>query len=476
MSEAAVAIPLIIGVVGLLTTLAITLRNVRRGRTPAELLGHASLFVMVTSVFQAAGVLGALAVITVTNDRPIPIIDRILWIPAQGLTVIAWACWAIAAMALTRQQLITDSEQKTSLQRRWFVLVLLAGVVAALQWTQGKISDIVAEARHAIYYEESRISFRAVAEPEPVNALRSREVRRIELMNSSGAAVGVAVDTQGMALRWDARASGSDTGSPLLLPGAVNTAFVTGGYSCAIASDAHASCSRMDPISHGSSTVLVVDGRAKSFLPAPVCDGHVRVCALVDPEAVRCFVENSSEGFREESLPIRDGIRSMTPQFGCIGCFVGTTGHVRCLVRGANGEVVKNDLEGIDDVVAIASSLDQACAIDRDGRLSCWSLDDNAKHGRESGPWKSQRIADMRAKQVSVSQTHACAVDESGKVYCWGSNRWGELCDGSQVDRGLPVAAIGVSDATMVSVENSVTCIVRRKGDVACCGKQRRRW
>lgn len=118
--------------------------------------------------------------------------------------------------------------------------------------------------------------------------------------------------------------------------------------------------------------------------------------------------------------------------------------------------------------------MERACALERDGRLACWELHAAPNIARGRAVWQAQHVPELRAVQVSVAATHTCAVDASGKVYCWGSNRWGELCDGTTDDHPLPVAAADVSDAVLVSTQNSTTCIVRATGSVACCGQQRR--
>lgn len=477
MNEAALAIPVIVVALGLVTTVAMTIRNRRHGRTPFELLGNASIFIMITSVMQTMCVLGAFAIVIVMTDQPMSLIDQIDWIPAKAFNVLAWGCLALAAVALIRQQRASSDEPTPQVRRPWLALALIACFVGAFQWTQSGISEIVADSRHAIYYEESDVAFRAVTSPALVKVLGPRNIKDIAMANVGGRMVGMAVNERGAsAFEWDPRGVQTEAGAPIALPRAFHSAFAMAGYLCGIDKQARASCIPTTPATDAPTGIVLVDGRTSAFLPAPVCNGHVRACALVEPGVARCFIESSGKGFREESLPLEDGIRIMTPQFGCLGCFVEKNGHIRCLMQGLGGEIISNGVEGVDDAVAIASSLEHACAIERDGRVFCWDLDAKARLAHENMPWKSRAIPDIRARQISVAQTHACAIDESGKVYCWGSNQWGELCDGSRIDRASPVPAIGVSDAVMVSVENSVTCIVGRAGEVACCGKQRRRW
>nr|WP_271915878.1 hypothetical protein [Polyangium mundeleinium]MDC0740677.1 hypothetical protein [Polyangium mundeleinium] len=143
-------------------------------------------------------------------------------------------------------------------------------------------------------------------------------------------------------------------------------------------------------------------------------------------------------------------------------------------MRGSNGQVLGGDVAGLGDVVTLASSSERACAIDREGAVACWDLGAAAVRARGQGGWTARPVPDLRAAQVSVAPMHACAVDTYGKVACWGSNKWGELCDGTTDEHAQPVHAVGVSDAVMVSTQGATTCILRAPGAVACCGQQRR--
>jgi alpha-tubulin suppressor-like RCC1 family protein len=61
-------------------------------------------------------------------------------------------------------------------------------------------------------------------------------------------------------------------------------------------------------------------------------------------------------------------------------------------------------------------------------------------------------------------------VTADGKVWCWGYNAYGQLGDGTTVDRLLPVQVVGVSDATQVAVGVDSTCVLRGDKKVLCWG------
>jgi len=44
---------------------------------------------------------------------------------------------------------------------------------------------------------------------------------------------------------------------------------------------------------------------------------------------------------------------------------------------------------------------------------------------------------------VSVGREHVCGVTTSQVAYCWGSNFYGQLGNGSQIDSSMPVKVAG---------------------------------
>jgi alpha-tubulin suppressor-like RCC1 family protein len=45
--------------------------------------------------------------------------------------------------------------------------------------------------------------------------------------------------------------------------------------------------------------------------------------------------------------------------------------------------------------------------------------------------------------QVSAGESHSCGVTTDGRGYCWGENRLGQIGDGTQIQRLLPVPIAG---------------------------------
>jgi alpha-tubulin suppressor-like RCC1 family protein len=76
----------------------------------------------------------------------------------------------------------------------------------------------------------------------------------------------------------------------------------------------------------------------------------------------------------------------------------------------------------------------------------------------------------LTATDVGAGGAHTCATHSGGAVACWGSNFYGQLGNGSNVDSTTPVAAAGLTEVSSLRVGFQVSCAVLANIKTRCWG------
>ena len=71
---------------------------------------------------------------------------------------------------------------------------------------------------------------------------------------------------------------------------------------------------------------------------------------------------------------------------------------------------------------------------------------------------------------VEAGESHTCAIDSRGGAWCWGSNRYGQLGDGTATTRLRPVRVAGDLTFRAVALGSTHTCAIDTGGDPWCWG------
>jgi hypothetical protein len=142
-------------------------------------------------------------------------------------------------------------------------------------------------------------------------------------------------------------------------------------------------------------------------------------------------------------------------------CAVMSTGGVKCW--GVRYGPAPADVAGLSGVTAITAG-GPLCALTASGGVKCWSGD--------YGPTPVD-VPGLSGGVTAISADggHACAITSGGGVKCWGLNDYGQLGDGTKVNRPTPVAVSGLN-AGVITIATGVvhTCAVTRSGSVKCWG------
>lgn len=77
---------------------------------------------------------------------------------------------------------------------------------------------------------------------------------------------------------------------------------------------------------------------------------------------------------------------------------------------------------------------------------------------------------DATFTSVHAGERHTCAIDDRGQAWCWGANRFGQLGDGTNLERDRPVHVAGEHVFVSLDLGSTHTCGIDATGAVWCWG------
>ena len=221
-----------------------------------------------------------------------------------------------------------------------------------------------------------------------------------------------------------------------------------GGHTCALTDAGGAACwgSNVEGmLGNGTLTSRLLPGEVTGGTElVAMAAGYLHTCAVTTGGAVRCWGDN---GFGQ--LGFAAPVRQLTP-------------------------VAVADLAS--GWAAVTAGAFHNCALSNQGRLKCWGYNASGQLGNglieSSNPVPQEvYLGGMASTAVATGHSHTCALRGDGGVWCWGDNLFGQLGDGTGVDRLLPVVVPGLeSGVVAVSAKSFHTCALLASGAVKCWG------
>lgn len=234
----------------------------------------------------------------------------------------------------------------------------------------------------------------------------------------------------------------------------------------------------------------VIGGRTFAFLVA----GQRHSCGVTSVGAAYCWGDNSLSqlGTGAPSNLTSPTAVSGGSTFTSLGagdlhtCGRTNSGVVYCW--GLNGDGQLGDLStinrgspsltaGVQAFTSIVAGGNHSCGTVATGTSFCWGLNARGQLGDGGvGGFLRQPTAVVGGQtfaSLAAGDTHSCGLTSSGAAYCWGSNSFGELGDGTVVDRPAPAVVLGGRLFSRLVAGDGFTCGVTNSAPAAayCWGR-----
>jgi len=160
---------------------------------------------------------------------------------------------------------------------------------------------------------------------------------------------------------------------------------------------------------------------------------------------------------------------------GGVKCW-GDNGHDQLGVQTTGNRVTAVDVSGLSGgVTAIAAGVRHTCALTRAGSVKCWGANISGALGDGTTNRRPRRVVDVfglsgGVTAIAAGFDHSCALTSAGRVKCWGSNRFGQLGDGTTNDRWSPVEVVGLSGVRAIAAGGFQSCALTTDRGVKCWG------
>ncbi len=250
-----------------------------------------------------------------------------------------------------------------------------------------------------------------------------------------------------------------------------------GARGCAVLQDGSLRCWRLPPLPDDCET-----------------DGSVGAACL---DAITAPIDSSPLVIPEQ--PMRQVVAGPGTLANLIShhfCALSTTGAVVCWGDGGAGQLgappsdaVCESLDTPSDcleprtlvpsgAVAVGANESSTCALlaDEEGRprvVRCWGSfgDFGSTWCPECANGEPRDVTFGRdVERLAVGAEHVCVLLRGGEIRCWGSNRAGQLGDGTFEDRASPVP-VRLGTARDLVAGRLSTCALLEDGRVACWGE-----
>lgn len=240
------------------------------------------------------------------------------------------------------------------------------------------------------------------------------------------------------------------------------------------------------------STPVKVSGLSSNI--STMTSGEDYTCALTTIGTVHCWGANHTGQLGDSTTTGRAmpaPVSSLNSSIAAIAagdmhtCALTNTGGVLCWGANYSGQLGDNSgvsfkatpvaVSGLSSrVTAITAGEAHTCALTSSGIL-CWGANTLGQLGDSTTASKPTPVSVTGLSNgivaISAGDFHTCALTNSGSMQCWGDNRYGQLGDGTTLNKATPVAVSGLDSAvTAITAGDFHTCALTVSGDILCWG------
>jgi alpha-tubulin suppressor-like RCC1 family protein len=208
--------------------------------------------------------------------------------------------------------------------------------------------------------------------------------------------------------------------------------------------------------------------------------GEYHTCALTD-SGVRCWGDNRFGQLGDGSLT--SGVAGISLG-SAHTCALTSSGGMKCWGLNSDGQLgdgtntLSNspvDVVGMSSgVFAISVGAYHTCALANSSGVKCWGYNSSSQVGDGTTTNRATPVdvdgLTSGVKAISAGRYHTCALTNSGGVKCWGDNSFGQVGDGTMINRATPVDVVGLPSGVLaISAGGFHTCALTNSG-VKCWG------
>lgn len=214
--------------------------------------------------------------------------------------------------------------------------------------------------------------------------------------------------------------------------------------------------------------------------------GMSHTCALLTSGSVSCWGTNTGDELGR-GRPSPAALPALVPNLHEVtalsvgvtqACALRRDGTLACFGDVAALEVddirkTKNLLAvpGVKDVTSFAVGTGHGCAADSKGGVICWGAGPGT--GSPSSAFRAPSpVPGLNdARKVYAGYTHTCVIKKDETVACWGDNEYGQLGDGTFVDRLEPTPVKALSHVRELVLGQYRSCALLTDGTARCWGR-----